>query len=193
VSPTFCGPRAFTHSPEEAETAAKLKAIREELRTASGLARHRLRSRGPANRSGNYRELRMHCGHVMRLLVQRAGHSDHPRRSRSGKDKCRIANLSPPARGPPARPTRSTNLSPPHRDPSSWRLRESHRRGRPSEDATFWQLCCKRELEIRNFVPCLFEVSRPRKVASGSSRCGSAADRIVRPEMPRPWPMGLRA
>ena len=58
-SPILLRPEGLygTRPAEGGNKAAKLKAIREALRTAEGLAGHRLRPRGSAHRPGNSRTL----------------------------------------------------------------------------------------------------------------------------------------
>ena len=112
--------------------AAKLKVIREALRTARKRvsARNRLRPRGSAHRSGDSREHYEYRGQVMRVLFTAQGLTDHPRRIRSGKTKWRIC---PPVRRRSCEKAGRPNLqsvTDPYRDRDSWAgFAPRHRRG----------------------------------------------------------------
>ena len=100
----------------------------------AGLARHRLRPRRPADRSGDPGALRLsrrgHAGDV-----HRPGPADHPRRLRPGQAERRIC---PPLRRRRRAPAGRPDLQPvadPHRDRDPGARHAQRHRRRPGEDA----------------------------------------------------------
>ena len=85
----FCAPKVFTAlAPQRVETKppSSKPFARHSILGRAGLARHRLRSRGPAYRSGDPRALRVPWPSDAGA-VHRAGRTDYPRCIRSGKIK----------------------------------------------------------------------------------------------------------
>ena len=88
-----CGPNAYTALARHRAETKSVKAIREALRTAK-----RVWLASDCDREGQLigQEILEHDeyrGQVMRVLFTAQGLADHPRRLRSGKAKCRNANL----------------------------------------------------------------------------------------------------
>ena len=121
-SPILLRPEGLygTRPAEGGNKAAKLRAIREALRTAK-----RVWLATDCDREGQLigQEILEHYeyrGQVMRVLFTAQDSADHPRRIRSGKTKCRIC---PPLRrrrcAPAGRPDLQS-VTHPHRDRHSW-------------------------------------------------------------------------
>ena len=131
-------------------------------RRQAGLARHRLRPRRSADRSGDSRALRLsRSGHARD--VHRARLPDHSRCVRPGKTQCRIC---PPLRrrrcAPASRPDLQS-VTHPHRDRHPGpRCTEGDRRW-PSEDADLGHCVQARVGNPQLRAPCLFRSGRHRE------------------------------
>ena len=136
-SPILLRPEGLygTRPAKGGNKAAKLRAIREALRTAK-----RVWLATDCDREGQLigQEILEHYdyrGQVMRVLFTAQELTNHPRRICSGKTKCRICPPLRRRRCTPAGRPDLQSVTHPHRDRHPWSRRAESNRGWPSEDA----------------------------------------------------------